>query len=382
MKINLTKAKIKRLRPKGQDYTVWDARTPHLGIRIRRNGSMRYIYVAKRDGKVYKVTLGDVKTMSLDVARGQAEELNRGEVMVVKPEPVQCFAEFVRENWLETCTDHLKPSSRKYYERCIERYLIPAFGDIPLDALSRSHILNWFDRYSRKAPGGANKVLSALRVILSHAVTCEIIPRNPAKGIKPNPRNKMTRFLSEDERERLLSVLSECQDIPQVVIDIVLMLLFTGCRRQEILQLRHEEIGDGVINLMDSKTGPRKVWVSPEAQEIIDRQPTRSGYVFARPGNSDRCYRNIGRHWDEIRKRAGIEGVRLHDLRHSFASHAVRMGVSLPVLKELLGHSTIKMTMRYVHLSDAYIEEAAERIGKQILKLIEGVFLNQYHHLN
>jgi integrase len=375
MKTNLTIPKIKRLRPKPADYTVWDKRIPHLGIRVRTNGSMRYIHVIKRNSKIIRTTIGDVKFMSLENARSKAEALNRGEGEDKVSKSAPLFGDYVRLSWWPVINPLNKPKTRDRDRQALDTQLLPTFGQIPLDALTKAHILNWFERYSRKSPGGANRVMDTLKSILNHAVKNGIIPRNPAKGIKLNPAKKMTRFLSEEERAMLLAVLDRCPKSLQPQADIVRLILFTGCRKGEILNLRHEEIGeDGVLHLVDSKTGPRKVWLGKEARAILARQPTSEGYVFPRPGHKDHSRGSIDNFWIKIRREAGIEDVRLHDLRHSFASHAIRQGVSLPVLSKLLGHSTITMTMRYVHLSNADIEAAAERIGNKIMEFLARKF--------
>jgi integrase len=183
----------------------------------------------------------------------------------------------------------------------------------------------------------------------------------------------MTRFLSDEERAKLLEVLDKCPKKFQVQADIIRLLLFTGCRRGEILQLRWEEISGRIISLSDSKTGPRKVWLNREALEVIQRQPTRSGYVFQSPQDPSKCRGDFFAFWKGVRSEAGIEDVRVHDLRHSFASHAVRQGISLPVLQKLMGHSKLSMTMRYVHLSNADIEADAEQIGEVFLGIVGGI---------
>jgi integrase len=372
MKINLTPARIKRLRPKSRDYMVWDARTPHFGIRVRTNGSMRFMHVIKIAGKTVNTTIGEVHTMTLEEAREIAVGLNQNGIGREKTKPAPYLADFVDQVWWPDCTARLKPSTLKGLRGALDRQILPVFGDMSLDTISRPYILNWFDGVSRKSPGAANVYLRTLNTILYLAVRLEIIPRNPGKKIRTNPRRKMTRFLSDEERAKLLEVLDKCPKQYQAQADIVRLLLFTGCRRGEILQLRWEEISGKVINLSDSKTGPRKVWLNCEALEVLERQPTRSGYVFPDPRDPNKCREDFFGFWKGVRSKAGIEDVRVHDLRHSFASHAIRQGVSLPVLQKLMGHSKLSMTMRYVHLSNADIEEASEQIGQVFMGIANG----------
>ena len=132
---------------------------------------------------------------------------------------------------------------------------------------------------------------------------------------------------------------------------------------REMLKLRWREVDGDTLQLEDSKTGPRQVLLSPEARAIIERQPTSgSPWVFPSPMNPARARFDISL-WKKVRNLAGIEDVRLHDLRHTFASQAAMQGIPLPVVARLLGHAQVQMTLRYAHVSDRDVEAAAERIG-------------------
>ena len=154
--------------------------------------------------------------------------------------------------------------------------------------------------------------------------------------------------------------------------DIVRLLLLTGCRKGEITGLRWSEVHDGMLALEDSKTGPRTVPLNAQARAILDRQ-SRGGSPFVFPSPLDPA-RPRGPDlplWYRVRREAGIEDVRLHDLRHTMASHAVMNGVPVPVVSRLLGHSSVQMTLRYAHLADRDIKAAAERVGEAIGALID-----------
>ena len=139
----------------------------------------------------------------------------------------------------------------------------------------------------------------------------------------------------------------------------------TGCRSGEIRNLKWDEVGDNTLDLADSKTGPRRVYLTSEARAIIKRQPrTSNSYVFPSTHDPSRPHSETLSVWHRVRKRAGIEDVRLHDLRHNFATWAVMRGVPLPTVARLLGHRQVSMTLRYAHVHDKEVEAAAERIGK------------------
>ena len=135
-----------------------------------------------------------------------------------------------------------------------------------------------------------------------------------------------------------------------------------------MLTLRWDEVKGNMLRLQDSKTGPRAVYLNAQAMAIIDRQRSvrlenNSPFVFPSPMNPEKPISRIGPFWYFIRAEAGLNDVRLHDLRHSFASHAVMRGVPLPVVSRLLGHSNLSMTMRYAHVSDELVEASAEKVG-------------------
>ena len=378
MKTRLTPSGIKRIRPKASEYTLWDDKTRHFGIRVKTTGSMRYIHMAKVDGKVRRTTIGDPAYMPLDKARAFANDLNSGKGLAAPKKPCPTLAEYVEDVWLPKTSLHRKPSTRYRTGMALTGQLLPAFGTMRLDEIDRTAILRWFEPYSRTAPGGANRALEALSTIFNHALGNGIIEFNPAKRIPRNPKKRMTRYLTAEERERLLKELDRPHRQFRYRRLAIKMLLFTGCRANEILSLRWDEVGENEINLSDSKTGARKVWLCAEARAILtearemQKSTGESEFVFPNPWMKGRSLQNIRLFWRSLRERVGIPDVRLHDLRHSFATEAVRQGIPLPVVSKLLGHSTLKMTMRYTHVSNSDAEEAAERIAVRIANQLEG----------
>ena len=139
------------------------------------------------------------------------------------------------------------------------------------------------------------------------------------------------------------------------------------------MTLRWQDVDGDTLNLADAKTGPRRVFLNSPARAILERQPrSDSAYVFPSPSDSRRSLSSNIPLWRAVRRRAGIEDVRLHDLRHTFASHAVLRGIPLPVVSRLLGHKRPSMTLRYAHVGDREIEAAAERIGVAIARVLGG----------
>ena len=366
MRIRLTDARIAALKPRKREYTVWDERMAGLGVRVRPSGHRSYIYL--RGG--WKASLGPAALKGIDEARRECLRLE-------KPAgKAPTFAEFVAGPWKEACWGRYKRATRRGVEGVLNRQLLPVFGSRPLDRIVAVDVNRWFDRYSRTAPGGANNALGVFKQIMNRAVATGLIEKNPATGIRRNPRPKPTRFLSREEIRRLREELDRCappsaSPSRRRQADIVRLLLATGCRRNEIVRLQWREVDGAVLDLTDGKTGPRKVFLNAQARAVVERQPrTESPYVFPSASDPARPADDCLKLWYEARKRAGLEDVRLHDLRHTFASHAVMQGVPLPVVARLLGHRNVRMTLRYAHVADRDVKAAAERIGSAISTLL------------
>ena len=369
-RMRLSDAVVARLRPRKREFTVWDTRVSALGVRVRPSGSATYVLLHKIQGRTARVSLGPITSKSVEDVRREchavmAKPVNGGPAGTAQGAPR--FRDFVLGPWRDACFPRYKPSTRKFLNCALSSQLLPAFGSTPIDQITRLHVLRWFDAYSQRAPGGANRVLTVLRQVLDFAVACQLLGVNPVHGIKPNRRAPLMRFLSRAELRRLHHALDEhCRQRPHVrpQADIIRLLLLTGCRAGEILSLRWCEVGEETLALGDTKTGPRTVYLNASARRILERQPRgESAFVFPSPRNLSRPRGSDLRLWNRVRREIGIEDVRLHDLRHTLASHAVMQGIPVPVVSRLLGHRSAAMTMRYAHLADKDTEAAAERIG-------------------
>ena len=374
----LTDDAIARLRPRTREYTTWDTRMPGLGVRVRPTGRKTYVLLEDARGRSKRVSLGPVSTRTVDEARRECHERRASPETKTPALPARTaplFREFVDGPWKEACFDRFKSSTRKGTRTMLASQLLPAFGSKPLDRIGPAHVSRWFDAYSRTAPGEANRTLDILRQIMNFAIARGHIEKNPALGVKKNRRQALTRFLSTEEIGRLHGVLDRHAargDRLRQQADVIRLLLLTGCRIGEIVGLRWSEVRGDTLMLADSKTGPRKVPLGTRARRILERQPRGgSDFVFPSPRDSARPRGVQLTLWDCVRREAGIEDVRLHDLRHTHASHAVMNGVPVPVVSHLLGHSNTRMTLRYAHLGDRDIEAAAERVGEAIAGLMD-----------
>ena len=367
----LTDSMIRQLKPGTREYTVRDTLVPILGVRVYPSGGSSY--VCFRDGR--KVSLGPAMHLTVREARARCLALLTNGYP--RKDPVPLFRDFTAHEWRDSWIHRSKPATIQWRERCLKRQLLPAFGNHRLDRITSAMVHRWFDHYSGTAPGGANHSLKILRQIFNHAISCDHITSNPARNVRPNRRPKLTRFLSSEELERLHRTLNrhdrETPHRPsrRPQVDIIRLLLLTGCRKNEIVRLRKQEVSGDCLHLADSKTGPRTVFLNEEARAIIERRMSdNSAFLFPSSRDPGRPIHGDLALWYTIRREAGIEDVRLHDLRHTYASHAVMQGTPLPVVSRLLGHSRATMTMRYAHMGDRETEAAAERIGTVIAGIL------------
>ena len=373
-RLRLTDAGVGKLKPHTTEYAVWDSDVPGLGVRVRPSGHRSFVWHGRVQGEPVRTTVGPAALMTVEDARKEALALSMGNAPR-KRSGAPLFRDFVLDEWLPAYRRRCAPSSCQFANRVLKRQLIPAFGRLPLDAIRRIDVERWFDAYSRTAPGGANKALEILGQIMNAAFAAGHAGTSPVRGIAKNSRPKLTRFLSAEEIERLHHVLDRLIDErpsrrPQA--DVVRLLLLTGCRKGEILKLQWSEVDGDRLKLADTKTGPRKVWLSKAAQAILARQPrAASPYVFPSPRRPDKPLSHILHLWQRARKEAGLDDVRLHDLRHTVASQAVARGVPLPTVARMLGHADPVMTLRYAHVGDRDLQAAAERIGKVVEAAME-----------
>jgi integrase len=199
---------------------------------------------------------------------------------------------------------------------------------------------------------------------------------NPCRAVRPNKKRRNERFLSKAELARVGVVLTEKREGDQPVRSIaataITLILLTGCRVGEIMGLQWGDVRGNRLKLRDSKTGPRVVWLGDEARALIDALPRNSKvpWLFWNQKRRKRL-RFVGYYWLEFQALAGLRKVRLHDLRHTFASHAAMGKETLPMIGRLLGHCNPQSTSRYAHLDDGHLLDASEQIGTAIERMIE-----------
>ena len=278
----------------------------------------------------------------------------------------------------EYVPDHCKPSTAYEYRRAVELFIEPRIGGRRVTEIQRSDIAE-LHHGMRKTPYQANRTLGVLSKMFNIAEVWGLRPdgSNPCLHVKRYKEEKRERFLSAEEFRRLGKVLDEILEDgseTRSAVTAIRLLMLTGCRLSEIQKLRweHVDLDAGELRLPDTKTGPRTVQLSPAAVELLRRILRADGNPHVIAGaRSANAMTNLQSHWARIRERAGLDDMRLHDCRHSFASRALALGESLPMIGKMLGHSEVKTTARYAHLARDSVHEAGERVALRVEGLLE-----------
>ena len=276
---------------------------------------------------------------------------------------------FVREHVTVRC----KPRTQAEYQRNVDVFIVPRIGSRKVTDIGRADIAELHSAFSH-IPYQANRTLGVLSVLFNLAEVWNIRPdgSNPCLHVKKYPESKRARFLSAAEYKALGKALNDAereQTETQSAITAIRLLMLTGCRLNEIMTLKWDDtyLGDYELRLPDSKTGAKTVHIGQSVVDVmltVERSNTNP-YVIA--GKKDgRPLTDLQHPWRRIRGSAGLHDVRLHDLRHSFASGALALGEGLPMIGKLLGHSQVQTTARYAHLANAPIKVAASRIADSI----------------
>ena len=268
---------------------------------------------------------------------------------------------------------HCKASTAEGVQGLLDKYIVPEFGRLPLLAVERDRVVAFHARLSG-VPYAANRAVAVLSRMYRMAASWGMVPdgMNPCRGVRKFPTRPRERFLTDTEFRRLGTVLDRAVADGGVSVHAVAairLLLLTGCRKSEILSLRWQDVdlAAGEIRLADSKTGPRAVPLSPPAVRVLAELPRVADSPWVIPGQKPGTHlSNLDGPWWIVRKRADLEEVRIHDCRHSFASRALALGESLPVIAKLLGHRQVQTTARYAHLARDSVKASAARVAASI----------------
>ena len=371
----ITKRSVDAVKVGGADIVYWDGELTGFGLRVRRSGRKSYVVQTRIAGKLCWFTIGPHGPLNPNQARARALEILACAKKGIDPrdadarrEAQPSMADLGRRFLEEYVPVHCKPSTREEYRRSVRLFVDPVIGELRVPEVQRKDIAA-LHHGLRDKPYQANRTLGVLSKMFSLAEVWGWRPdgSNPCRHVKRYKEHKRERFLSPEETERLGQVLREAEEEMPSAVAAFRLLLLTGCRMSEIRDLRWEYVKNDCIELPDAKTGGRVVPLGPEARAVlsaISRDEDNPWVISGRlPGSH---LTDLQRPWRRIRKQAGLEGVRIHDLRHSFASRALALGESLTMIGKLLGHTQVQTTARYAHLARDSIQTAAARITESI----------------
>ena len=371
---------------------IWDAYCKGLMLELRESGGrtwyLRYVDVR---GKQRQLRIGSAEEISLDQARKRADEL-RGQIALGKDpseeravlKQVPTLAQFVQERYMPFIKGYKR--SWNIDESLLRNHLLPALGHRYLDQIKKDDIvaLHQGRRANGGAPASANRLLILMRYIFNLALRWETpgVLKNPTKDVPLfEENNKRERYLSQEEAQRLYTVIQDSES--RMLQFIVPMLLLTGARKREVLDARWTDFDtvQQVWRVSISKSGkPRYIPLSVgvvhllaalrQEQACWPEKQRDCPWVFPNP-DTGKPYVSIYYAWDTARQRAGLPEVRIHDLRHTFASYLINAGRSIYEVQRILGHTQIKTTQRYSHLSQdtllAAANTAVEALGQSFI---------------
>ena len=366
-RITLTAARIEALRPRKTSCDIRDARLRGFGVRVTPTGRKRFFIQCQHCGeRIWKI-VGDAGTMSIAEARASAAEMlaaiRRGGDAPHRPD--ETLFETVATTVFERHERLWKAGTLKVNRGYLRSQILPHFAGRPIAEIDRQEVRHWFARL-RATPVAADRSMPVLSVIMREAEAMGLRPEgsNPCRGIRRYRRKGRERFLSDEDIRRLSARLGAHETHWPQQAALVRLLLLTGCRKGELLTLQWADYREGHLFLRDSKTGPRTVWLSQPARTVLDALARRNRWVFpAEKGDRPRSADWLAHFWNTVRTEAEVDDLRLHDLRHAYASLALRRGETILAIGRLLGHRNAATTLKYVHSTDALMQEAAETVG-------------------
>jgi integrase len=406
----ITKRVLDALQCDSSEFTIWDDTVSGFGVRVRPSGAKSYVVVyragAGRGAPMRRYTIAAVGKITPKRARARAKVI-LGAVAHGHDPANQKTAErgtpTVAELADRFMADHVrakrKAGTAEFYRDILDRIVKPALGTTKADKLTGLQIGKLHSSLS-ETPFQANRMLAVVGSMYAFAGRAGIVPEgtNPARGIEKFKESRRERFLTGEELERLGSAIREAETtgIPWAVDETkptakhvpkrqryariapsataaLRLLLFTGCRLREILHLRweHVDFDRGCLFLPDSKSGRKTVILNAPALAVLNALERIGSYVV--PGDDPAKPRHdLKRPWDAITKRAALTGVRLHDLRHTYASFGAGGGLGLPIIGRLLGHAQAATTARYAHLDNDPLRRASEAIAGRIAAALDG----------
>lgn len=373
----LTKRVVDAAEKRESEYFLWDDELPGFGLRVLANGRKGYVVQYRAGRRSRRMSIGLTAVFTCEQARTKAMGIltavrNGGDPAATRDADRTAIT--VKELSERFDREHialrLKKSTAGEYRRNLRRFILPAFGSTRVIAVTRADVAK-FHHNLRHIPYQANRCLEVVSKMFNLAELWGFRPdgSNPRKHIKKYPEEMRQRFLSASELKRVGEVLREIEDEGielDSAIAAIRLLIVTGCRLNEIMTLQwaHVDIPGKALRLPDSKTGAKVVHIGDAVIDVLEKieRIEKNPWVItgALPGAR---LTDLQPFWQRVRARAGLKDVRIHDLRHTFASTAVAAGQGLHMIGKLLGHTQVQTTARYAHLAAEPMKSAANDVS-------------------
>jgi len=363
--------------PATGERTLRDTIAPGLALRLRSSGSRTWVVFGRDAGRTTRHTLGDLSAIPLAAARRLATADTPSPASTTSAPlhgPDARIGDVLPIFLAAGSGTRWKRSTVACMEAASANHILPTLGRRRVRDLTREEVARWHLDVTARSTA-ARIALSTLSGLMLYAEDHGLRPvgTNPCRGLRKKERGHRGQLLPAASIKRLWAALDRLQQQMPDACDAVRLLLLTGARRSEILGLEWDRIVGPRAVLEDSKTGPRTIWLNAAARTILHARKAVASTPFVFPmATLDRPMTTIDRQWTAIRSEAKLEGIRLHDLRHHFASVAVANGIDLRVVAQLLGHHELDSTLGYAHLAMGALVKSASRVSGYIDQSLRG----------
>jgi integrase len=373
----LTKRTIDATEPRATEFFLWDENIPGFGLRVMPSGRKSFVVQYRAGRRPRRMSLGPSTVLTCDQARNRAITIIAAVKNGADPagdraakRNAATVADLAERFDKEHISVRLKASTAKEYRGNLRRFILPVLGRLAVPEITRADVAK-FHHDLRHIPYQANRCLEVVSKMFVLAEMWGLRPdgSNPRKHIRKYPEEKRERFLSAAELRRIGDVLREMEiegiELPSAILAARLLIL-TGCRLGEIMTLKWEyvDFNEHALRLPDSKSGKKTVHLGTPAVECLQTAQRIHGNPWIITGTlPGKSLSDLQPFWQRTRARAGLKDVRIHDLRHTFASTAVASGQGLPMIGKLLGHTQVQTTARYAHLAADPVRSAADTVA-------------------
>jgi integrase len=380
--IKISKRTVDVLEPQDRDVDHYDEDLKGFGVRVRPSGRKTYFVMMRHKCVMRRFTIGSHGTVTAELARLKAKQIISDLAIDKNPTEVEdavrnsVTVRSLGDRFIyEYVPCHLKPSTQGEYKRCVEIFINPEIGTMKLVSVERTDVAK-IHHQLRHIPYQANRVLGVLSIMFNLAESWGLRPQfsNPCRGVKKFKEKRRERFLSRKELRRLGEALRIEEEFAPSAVACIRLLLLTGCRLGEIQTLKwtYLDLDTCLAFLPDSKTGRKTLYLGSVAVKLLQSIPRRKNNPYVITGDVEGQHlTDMQKPWRRIRKLADLPDVRIHDLRHTFASSGVALGQGLPIIGRLLGHTQPQTTARYAHLAATPALEVADKISENLADLIE-----------